>query len=380
MRRLWVGYSASLNDSQSAQDGTTSVKSVFSAGIVSVRDGLLAWRAARRPHSEHCNVSIVPRYLPRGAYNASGTVAFAELQAGDLLVWVGGSPGLSQVPWLELRRRNITTIYYNTEPLANCFGVRSRHVSETRPTFTSDGQQCIVPSIGHVIHPTWVDEVWDYSAHNIELGKRLRDAGPRMRLVPPGAVANASCVAHSRDNVTSLTFIGSVGASSVAGARRNACWKQLLAQLGPRLRHVGSGINTEADFAHLAADSDQIFLNLHRRCNDQSQTVPLERFRLQRYLSAGQLVVSERAHPDDEARIGSIVTFTTFSGIMRAFEELANLSRAQRIKLSSRSHQSFVTRCAPGRILHHAGGFDMLDAILLKGSWLMRHGQANHSH
>ena len=364
MRRLWVGYLGG-NHTWNALDTTNPEKSVYGAGIVSVRDGLLAWRGSRLPHSVHCNVSAVGRLLNRG-YDVSNIAQFAELQVGDLLVWVGVA-GFNGVPWLELRKRNITTVYYNTEPLDDCFGARARHVSVTRGTFTSDGQQCIVPSIGHVVHPAWVDEVWDYSAHNVALGKRLSDAGPRLRLVPPGAVAAANHVAHSRDNVATLTFLGSVGANSVAGAQRNACWKRLLAQLGPRLKHVGSGIATEADFASLAAESDQIFLNLHRRCDDRTSSVPLERFRLQRYLSAGQLVVSEHAHPDDEAQLRGIVTFTNFSDIAHAFEKLANRSKAERIELSSHRRRAFVTRCEPGGILKRAGGFDMLDNLLLKG-------------
>tara|TARA_B110001452_G_scaffold247038_1_gene232816 strand:+ start:921 stop:1853 length:933 start_codon:yes stop_codon:yes gene_type:complete len=306
------------------------------------------------PHSEHCNISTVPRPSAKNDSDASVLLSFDELQPGDLLVWVGAG----RVPWVALRKRNVTVVWYNTEPLDNCVGSRARHVSVTRGTFTSDGQQCIVPSIGHTVHPTYVDEVWDYSAHNLEVSRRLSDAGSRLRLVPPGAVASVTPVSHSREDVATLTFLGSVGAGSVGGPRRKACWNKLKAQLGPRLRHVGSGINSDAAFASLAVDSDQVFLNLHRRC--EMTSVPLERFRLQRYLSAGQLVVSEPAHPDDMARLQGIVTFANLSDIALEFEKLANRSRAERIELTSCRHHAFVTRCAPGHILHQAGGFDLL--------------------
>ena len=208
---MWVAYEG--------RDQAKPDTSVFGAAIKSVRDGLLSWRASRHPFSSNCNVSTVARALTGTKDAASLYAQFVELQAGDLMVWVGVG-GMTQVPWVHLRNRNIRTVYYNAEPLDRCFGARARHVCSMRPTFTSDGQQCVLRT-GHVIDPAWVDEVWDYSSHNIEVGRPLSETGPQIRLVPPGALINATLIAHSHRHVSALSFLGSVGGNSSAGTRRN---------------------------------------------------------------------------------------------------------------------------------------------------------------
>ena len=92
MRRMWVAY-------QSHND-VAPESSVYGPGIISVRDGLLSWCASRLPYSARCNVTTVTRTLPTQVVDRSIVLAqFAELQAGDLLVWVGVA-GLPQVPWV----------------------------------------------------------------------------------------------------------------------------------------------------------------------------------------------------------------------------------------------------------------------------------------
>ena len=141
------------------------------------------------------------------------------------------------------------------------------------------------------------------------------------------------------------------------------CWQKLRTQLGNQLEHL-TNIHNEEAFIDLAASSDKIFLNLHRRCDEREHQVPLEMFRLQRYLSAGQLVVSERSHPGDEARLHGIVTFVNFSDIVNAYTQLANRSRAARVALASQRLRAYRTRCEPGRILRDSGAFEMLDTLL----------------
>ena len=88
----------------------------------------MAWKALS-PYSTLLNISIVARL---DAMNAS--LFFRELQAGDFLVWIGVGHAIT-VPWIELRQRNVTTVYYNTEFLTHCTGARGRHV---RPTLTTN--------------------------------------------------------------------------------------------------------------------------------------------------------------------------------------------------------------------------------------------------
>jgi len=61
-------------------------------------------------------------------------------QKGDVFVWVG-QLGQIEIPWKQLQARGVFTIYYQTEPREAC------------DLHRSDG----------------IDEVWDYSWHNIEV-------------------------------------------------------------------------------------------------------------------------------------------------------------------------------------------------------------------
>lgn len=72
----------------------------------------------------------------------SNTQEWAKPKAGDVFVWVG-QLGQIQIPWKSLQARGVFTVYYQTEPREGC----------------------------DLHGPDGIDEVWDYSWHNIEVIK-----------------------------------------------------------------------------------------------------------------------------------------------------------------------------------------------------------------
>lgn len=75
---------------------------------------------------------------------------WAKPQAGDVFVWVG-QLGQIEVPWQSLQARGVFTVYYQTEPREGC----------------------------DLHGPDGIDEVWDYSWHNIEVGVKRSMGGAR---------------------------------------------------------------------------------------------------------------------------------------------------------------------------------------------------------
>jgi hypothetical protein len=72
-------------------------------------------------------VAGLNEYAHRGALNVTakhvlqlgGAAEYARLEAGDLFVWLGMA-AQRHVPWLELQRRGVRTVYYRTEPNERC--------------------------------------------------------------------------------------------------------------------------------------------------------------------------------------------------------------------------------------------------------------------
>ena len=85
------------------------------------------------------------------------------LRRGDIFVWVGLS--MSQAPWLTLGQRGVRRVLYQTEPTHRC---EARRVGRFA-----------------------VDELWDFSHHNLEACDAAADAPRVRRYVPLGALDSA---------------------------------------------------------------------------------------------------------------------------------------------------------------------------------------------
>ena len=215
-----------------------------------------------------------------------------KLQKGSIFVWVGDFAA-EEVPWAELRRRGVRTVYYQTEP---------------HDLPCELWQQALV------------DEIWDYSRQNIALcsGGARRDrlrggqtnggaVGARtFRYVPPGLQRMAR--AQQQSSAT-LAFLG-----LTKFGRRPRCMAWLQEHLGDRLR-VFKTIWTPAGLADTLRHHG-MHLNLHKECGDENgsphgagRLQPLELVRLSTLLSAGVLVISESSSQADEAEFAGLCTF-----------------------------------------------------------------------
>jgi len=217
---------------------------------------------------------------------------------------------------------------------------------------------------GCVIDDTKVDELWDYSVHNLNLCNRTQARSPQMRFIPPGLVSDSPRPTQRQRDPPKLLFLGSIGYNSSAGSSRNACWARLKATLGEQLVHRFD-IWSDAAFGNLLRNDDYIFLNIHRRCG--GDTVPLEAFRLQKLLSAAQLVVSEHAQVKDEERYRGVISFAALQNIHATYQLLASMNLDRRKALASRRYSTYSQRFTPDNLFRQAGAYEMLHAFFVAG-------------
>jgi hypothetical protein len=259
---------------------------------------------------------------------------------GDMFIWLGEA-GRNTVPWRNLRRRGVFSIYFQTEAWDNSCALYARDV----------------------------DEMWDYSFHNIEecrnsnstFSTKQNNTPPTLRWVPVAALHAKHQAGHPQQSPP-LFFLGTVArAKSFA---RYWCIRHLLESLGHGRLKIRDNVWTEDEYAHLIQTHD-IFLNIHKSCGDARS--PLESFRLGKILNAGGIIISERAHPEDEKAYDGLVTFANVTGranvtgIATAYWHVANLTSAERATLASERQRMFRDRFAPRRIFARAGIYELFD-------------------
>jgi hypothetical protein len=265
--------------------------------------------------------------LRRGGANVTVGAGFSlryhqtmqSLRCGDALIWVGKNGQLSQ-PWSRLRRAGVRTIYYNTEPT----GIGTDGCDRTHEH---------------------VDELWDFSAHNLLRCSISPDRPDVLRLIPPGyipgeALPSASQPAHS------LTFYGGLqGGVTGEFESRKRCFLHLKSKLGSSLQQRYDVWNTST-FASLMNVSD-IFLNLHKKCGKRHPVT----FRVAVLLNQAKLVLSERAHCLDEQAWAALVRFVALDDVPTEFERMtsANVREVQ-----TRIYREFRHRFAPEMLFNRA--------------------------
>jgi hypothetical protein len=256
---------------------------------------------------------------------------------GDFFIWVGEA-GRRYVPWANLRRRKVFSVFYQTEPLHEC-------------AFRSDV----------------VDEIWDFSWHTIDVCRRSLQA-PVQRWVPLGALPVKHSVGHPQ-LPPPLFFLGSFS-RNMGYIARYWCIRHLASPdlLGNHGLYRRDDVWTEAEYAQLLQQHD-IFLNIHKGCDPHNPIT----FRVTKILNAGGLVISERAYPKDENAYAGLLTFANITrdnltGIAIAYRQIANLSSAERKALAAERHRIFGDRFAPARIFKRAAIYELFDKMLMPNS------------
>tara|TARA_B110001452_G_scaffold218494_1_gene190263 strand:+ start:1605 stop:2765 length:1161 start_codon:yes stop_codon:yes gene_type:complete len=282
----------------------------------------------------------------------------ARLSAGDTFIWVGIN-GVHSQPWAQLRRRRVRVVWYQTEPTHQ-----------------------------YALDRRKVDEIWDFSWHNMEAVTR-RAFPCTVRFVPPGYLHAAGALgggspappappaepdAHADAQLRSAppehANSGAGGSSTGGGPRtgnsdvtsdallflgavqgvgkRERCWGELKRALGGSLQATYAAWD-EGALARVLSRHD-LFLNLHKGC--ESGHAPVT-FRAARVLSAGRLLLSERAHPRDEAAYDGLITFAPLAELPAAYRALRATS--DRRRLARGVFRNFTRRFAPRALFEAAG-------------------------
>lgn len=223
----------------------------------------------------------------------------------------------SSLDFGSLRNRGVKLVYYQTEPVESC-----------QLTLNE------------------VDEIWDFSWHNIDNCKG-QDNAPRQRYVPLAALPTP--MTKQNEHPGALLFFG------IAEAKDRPCWEELKNEMGGKLESEYSAWNDGAYQEVLRTHN--IFLNLHKNCGRGKQKDhhnPIT-WRNPKLLNARGLIISQRAVPKDEHEFAGLIDFVELEDIPKKYQELANMSKTDRQKLADLRFEQFQARFHPGRIFEEAG-------------------------
>lgn len=248
-----------------------------------------------------------------------------------------GAYNSQYAPWGPLRRRGVYNVYYQSEPLASF---------QPPPQMAGN-----------------VTEHWDYSHKNMAVvhaaaSAAMGQGAPHQRFVPVGSLPSPQAVVadDGRSHMAHAVFL----VKATSGSRGD-CFKYLRKHLGRRVVRV-SGVWSAKALGELLR-THWLFLNIHKRCNLEGGQ-PLEP-RVGMLVNAGAMVMSERAHPEDEAVFAGMpaVIFCNVSAVPREYKRLSALPVGERRRRVAESQRLFAERWAPLRIMQRAGIVDLVAAL-----------------
>ena len=256
-----------------------------------------------------------------------GAFDWDAIPTGSLFIWLGwgrkGRYGRNrQVPWKVLGGRGIYRVYYQSEPV-------------TTLVYTKED----------------VDEIWDFSWHNIDKVSTAKDA-PILRYVPIAFLAHAPTIKRFGD-VPKLVFFGN--------SKWRPCWSEVKAMIGDDLISRYDVWNDESYGDFLRADYIGIFLNLHKDCSNETVANPVT-WRNPKILSSGGLVISERCYGKDEVEFKGLMDFVERADIPIMFEQYVRMSPSERLRLGLSRREAFARRFDATRIFDRAGIGSLLRA------------------
>ena len=290
--------------------------------------------AAAQPFFRARNASLDVRTIgPEAMANTSYWFADAlKLCHGSVFVWLGIYLS-NTVPWERLHKLGVRIIYYQTEVL----------VAES----VDPKVRCLLPS-------PLVDEVWDFSWHNIDFC-RSGPRAPQLRYVPLGSlelVQDVPLVTRYDQTAPPLVFFGQARTHN-----RPKCWQYLSEHLPKKNLQNVHNAWTGKDFATVLTVSP-IHVNIHKNCEEVHNPVT---FRFAKLLNSGVLLISEFSYPKDEEEFEGLVSFVNFTDIPSEYWRLANMSGEARRELAQTRRKRFAKRFHPPALFERAGIYDMLE-------------------
>ena len=262
-----------------------------------------------------------------------GAFDWDAIPTGSILIWLGwgrkGRYGRNRrVPWKGLGARGIYRVYYQSEPV-------------TRLVYTKDE----------------VDEVWDFSWHNIDKVSTQKDA-PLLRYVPIAFLREAPLIKRFGD-VPKLVFFGN--------AKWRPCWSDVKGMIGDDLVSRYNIWNDQDYEDFLRADYIGIFLNLHKDCSNDTVANPVT-WRNPKLLSSGGLIISERCYGKDELEFKGLIDFVERADIPIMFEQYVRMAPSERLRLGMKRREAFAKRFDAVRIFERAGIGSLLRAASSDGT------------
>jgi hypothetical protein len=256
-----------------------------------------------------------------------GAFDWDAIPTGSILIWLGwgrkGRYGRNRrVPWKALGGRGVYRIYYQSEPV-------------TSLVYTKDE----------------VDEVWDFSWHNIDKVSTHENA-PILRYVPIAFLREAPLIKRFGD-VPKLVFFGN--------AKWRPCWSDVKAMMGADLMSRYNVWNDQDYEDFLGNDYIGIFLNLHKDCGNASVANPVT-WRNPKLLSSGGLVISERCYGKDELEFKGLIDFVERADIPIMFEQYVRMAPSERLRLGMKRREAFAERFDAVKIFERAGIGSLLRA------------------
>lgn len=203
-------------------------------------------------------------------------VNVSDIPPNSVFVWVGVH-NVGSVPWFKIRARGARTVYYQTEPVGSCVFQKDR-----------------------------VDEIWDFSYHNINHCKG-RNGAPLLRYVPISYQKWVNVLTPSWED-KHLVFFGDKGI-------RRACFKKIDPTWDVKsIFHIWN----EGEFNEFMKKSHGIFLNIHKWCWPSGPVT----FRNSLLLSANGVIISSRCHKQDEEMYKDLILFvSSFTNISTSMIE-----------------------------------------------------------
>jgi len=264
------------------------------------------------------------------------------LKRGDLLVWLGtaGSHVLLDLKNASNRREasgvsKARSMFMSDNTLFNFASLRDRGVKivyyQSEPV-----DVCGIPS-------RFVDEMWDYSWHNIDNCKDQPDA-PLQRYVPLAAYDTP--VTKQKEDPGALLFFGN--------HKERPCWNQVYQRLNTRLEVVYWAWD-DAKYESVL-DTHNIFVNLHKGCSGQPTDLhnPVT-WRNAKLLNAHALIISQRSYSRDEKEFEGLIDFVELEEIPDRYAQLLNMSVSARQQIADERARLFAHNFDPRRIFERAG-------------------------
>jgi len=287
-------------------------------------------------------VTTVP---PTLTYRSTLETTLTSLVSGDILVFVGGigkgtfldvmytnatavslareSSSASAAQFREtakrynfsaLKRSGVTVIFYNTDAAFEC------------PLTSADP----------------VTELWDYSHHNIDVCQGQGNGPTTIRYVPPGFLSTQA--------TTPLN--GPHGALFHLGhAWWRTCWLELYNAMPGEVSFESSAWTSNAMSGILKHNN--IFLNLHKG-DCRWDINPFAAARVSRLLSAGGIVISEKAYYKDETAFAGLVDFVDFDAIPATYADYYTKTISQFDSNATTKRNAFAQYWAPNVIFENA--------------------------